>query len=75
VEKLSEFGTDDALQDIPRSAFGWFAKLIVARWFVQGTMKHKELDRFGPLDRVTPNVLRDCMVVFLSTLGYREILS
>ena len=57
---LSVFGTDGALQGIPRSAFGRTSTLITAQWFVRSTPGQRELDMFGPLDRVIPYGLRVC---------------
>jgi hypothetical protein len=54
---LSVFGTDGALQGIPRSAFGRTSTLITAQWFVRSTPGQRELDMFGPLDRIIPYVL------------------
>lgn len=34
IPKCRCFGTDEALRDIPRSAFRRTAKSIIARWFV-----------------------------------------
>jgi hypothetical protein len=54
---LSVFGADSTLRGIPHSAFERMAKSIAARWFVQSTMEHSGLYRFGPLERVIPYVL------------------
>lgn len=70
---MLEFSDDGTLWDIPRNAFGWLVESIVARWFVQGMMKHRELYKFGTLESVTPYVPCACEVVSLSDLGYREV--
>lgn len=54
---MSMFGTDDTLRDISCSAFGRTAKLIAARWFMQGTMEHNGLYMFRAPIYVTPYVL------------------
>lgn len=41
--------TDDALRDIPRSAFERTASSIAARWFMQCMLRQNKLYRFGPL--------------------------
>jgi hypothetical protein len=46
------FGTEGILQSVPRRAFGRTARLIVARWSVQGTTKYGGFYRFES-ERIT----------------------
>jgi hypothetical protein len=51
------FGTDGALQGVPRSAFGRTVMSITSWWFMQGTTEHIKLYRFGPPQGIIHYVL------------------
>lgn len=47
------------------------ARLNVARWFVMNTIKHKDLDRFGPLRGIIPYALCTAWMSLLLICGYK----